>query len=77
MKCVRCGDCCKAEPCDLAREATGQESGRCQALIANADSTYSCLAYESADEDIKPFIRFKWGIGAGICTNGYKNSSEE
>ena len=70
--CSRCGDCCKGEPCELARKATGQTKGQCQALIFNDDGTTSCLAYKTADEDLKSFIRFRFGIGFGVCTNEFK-----
>ena len=69
---TRCGECCKSEPCELARNATGQTEGQCQALIFNDDGTTSCLAYNTAPEHHRSFIRFRFGIGFGVCTNEFK-----
>lgn len=50
--CTRCGACCAAALCDLAKHVFGPRPGPCPALLLDADDRSACgLVEMSPDED--------------------------
>lgn len=43
IKCTRCGECCKNNPCFLSKRILN-DNGKCSAL-ENSDGKYSCVLY--------------------------------
>lgn len=70
-ECTRCGECCKAEVCDIGWSAFNSHETPCAGLVKR-DGQYACsLVLAEAEFGLEPFIANTLGIGVR-CDNELK-----
>lgn len=62
--CNHCGLCCQEEVCEIGLAVFGNASAPCPGLQVR-ERRYICSLLELASEEMRPFLSFRLGIGAG------------
>jgi len=62
--CNGCGYCCSQEICKMGKEIYKTNIPPCSGLKRRGNR-FSCYLYEIISEEMRPFLRFRMGIGMG------------
>jgi len=63
-KCTGCGECCKAEVCEVGHQIYNTSTPPCPGLLFEKDRHW-CELVKIVPNELRAFLKLKMGIGFG------------